>query len=527
MDDKFSVLTYRDRLPYAALGAAFDRQLAADVGAQTGAVLFCPDVTRDPYERVGLSEDGYAAAQLACAYVGKRTSTVAYTERENAYMDARAAREVWLRPFYAPFDGMVTPATLNGEPFADSAPGKELLENKTAFGSFYNGGNPPPAPGRGEPTAETARRLAVASAVLLKNDGVLPADNAAYLGTAAAALPGYLSLRRDSFSPRAMGKVARKVQDRTAIVLLDYTDGITRAQIELVAFIAKRAPTAVVLLGTCATEIPFLDAVQGLLYAPAPGAETAVPEIVTGRCAPEGRLPFTWARPNAYPAANPKGNRPDFLYESVYTGYRYFAAAGIRPLFPFGAGRGYTDVTYTTLTVERTEDMLVVSCTIAAPTACSETTFVYLNGADDRVFGLGKRLVGFVKSALKSGENRIELRIPLAELYVRDGGEPYLPAGKYGVTVESGGEPRLYGVVKLGGKCKPRFTAAEIPSYYAGPNGLHILGTDVQKLLGVSLYGEQKSAPDAKRLARSLSVPADDRDFLRKLRGLDPSQLRV
>lgn len=525
MDDKFSVLTYRDRLPYAALGAAFDKQLAADVGAQTGAVLFCPDITRNPYERVGLSEDGYAAAQLAGAYIGKRASTVAYTERENAYMDDRAAREVWLRPFYASFDGMVTPATLSGQPFAESAVGKEILQNKTAFGSFYNGGNPPPASGRGEPTAETARRLAVASAVLLKNDGALPADNPAYLGTASVALPDYLSLKRDSFSPRAMGKVARKVLNRTAIILLDYADGFSRAQIELVTFVAKRAPTVAVLLGTRAVEIPFLDMLQGLLYAPAPAAETVLPDLVTGRCAPEGRLPFTWARPNTYPAANAKGNRPDFLYESVYNGYRYFAAAGIRPLFPFGAGRGYWECTYTTLTVGRTETELAVTFTVAAPTACSETAFIYLNGSDDRVFGLGKRLVGFVKSALKAGENRIDVRIPIAELSIRDEGEPYLPAGKYGVTVESGGEPRLYGVVKLGGKCKPRFTATELPSYYGGPSGLHILGTDVQKLLGVSLYGAPTTVPDARRLAKRLGVPAGDCDFLRKLRGMDPSRL--
>ena len=137
---KFGVLFYADPLPYAALGATFDGGLVAEYGAAAGETLFCPDVTRDPYERAGLSEDGTAAAALTRAWLSGRRTTVAYTEFDNACIDYRAAREVWLRPFFENFSGYVAPASLNGRPFAES-PLYAAFANKKAYAAFYDGGS--------------------------------------------------------------------------------------------------------------------------------------------------------------------------------------------------------------------------------------------------------------------------------------------------------------------------------------------------------------------------------------------------
>ena len=75
------------------------------------------------------------------------------------------------------------------------------------------------------------------------------------------------------------------------------------------------------------------------------GVETgaALADILLGRTNPSGKLTTTWARWEDYPALGSFGGHDDTEYrEGVYVGYRYFEAAGRRPLFPFGFGLSYT-----------------------------------------------------------------------------------------------------------------------------------------------------------------------------------------
>lgn len=525
--DNLGVLFYDDPLPYAALGASFDLGLIAEYGAAAGEALFCADVTRDPYERAGLSEDGLAAAVMTRAYLSRRVNTVAYTERDNPCMDYRAAREVWLRPFGEKFNGIIPPDTVNGAPFGEFAPAAATVKDKTVYRNFYDGGTdyfPQPA---AKDASHLALRLAAASTVLLKNDGLLPVDGAAWLGTAEYKEKKYLALKRDRFSPRAMFRVARKVSGaRAAVIALDTAGGLTRAQTELVRYTAKHAPTAVVLLGAEAVELPFADEVRAIIYAPAPDAVRCMEDIVSGRLQPAGRLPFTWADRGAYPARNPKGNRPNLFYESVYNGYRYFGAAGVRPLFGFGTGENYIATEYSSLRLTVTDEDLLVSFTVANLTgaAGTETVFVYTDGDDERAYGLGRRLAGFIKITLGQNETRSAgIKIAIKDLMIPDAAGDFLPNGKYGVTVENGSGPKLYGTVKLGRKCKPAFTADVIPSYYRGAGGLHILGADVQKLTGVPLYGDSFS-PDWDAVRRKYGVCADNAAFSRKAAGISREQ---
>lgn len=525
--DDAGVLFYNDPLPYAALGASFDLGLIAEYGAAAGEALFCADVTRDPYERVGLSEDGLAAAVMTRAYLSRRVNTVAYTENDNPCMDYRAAAEVWLRPFMEKFNGIIPPYTVNGAPFGEFAPAAAAVKDKTVYRNFYDGGSdclPQPA---AKDAAHLSTRLAVASTVLLKNDGLLPVNGAVWLGTAQFKDKKYLQLKRDRFSPRAMFRVARKVSGASAaVVALDTAGGLTRAQTELVRYTAKHAPTAVVLLGAEAVELPFADAVKAIIYAPAPDALRCMEDIVCGRLQPGGRLPFTWADRGAYPARDPKGNRPNFFYESVYNGYRYFGAAGIRPLFGFGAGENYIAAEYSSLRLTVTDEDVLVSFTVAnrAGTGGTETVFVYTDGDDERAYGLGRRLAGFIRITLSQNETRsVGVKIAVKDLMIPDAAGDFLPNGKYGVTVENGSGPKLYGTVKLGKRCKPAFTADSVPSYYRGTGGLHILGADVQKLTGVPLYGDVFS-PDWDAVKRKYNVAADDRAFDRKARGISREQ---
>lgn len=524
---KFGTLFYRDDLPYAALGASFDLELAAGYGSRTGAVLFCPDVTRDPYARAGLSEDGTAAALLSGAYLRNRGETWAYTEYDNAHMDARAAREMWFRPFYESFSVFVPPYTLNDKPFERTALYGELTAGKRVVRNFYDEGTDGwPAADARRPDRDWNRRLALASAVLLKNEGILPGERPSYLGTAAADIPGYCRLKPGKFTPRTAFTVARKSLGKDiAVVILDTNAGVSDSDVQLVRAAAKHLPTAVVLAGPRATDLPFLGDAAAVLYYPAPDL-SVLPELITGAVSPCGRLPFTWARPGEYPAHNKKGNRTNYFYESVYNGYRYFGAAGVKPIFPFGAGQGYLTAEYSALTLKETSDSLLVSFSVTntGSTGGNEIALIYLNGADERAYGLGHRLIGFVKMPLRPGETfSAALKIPLSRLEIYDSGEKILPNGKYGVTVESG-TPRLYEVIKLGKRCKPRFTIDYVPSYYAQAHGLHILGADAEKALGVSVYGPPPAPLDCKAVRKKYGIAPDDGDFARKCVSLTPEQ---
>lgn len=76
------------------------------------------------------------------------------------------------------------------------------------------------------------------------------------------------------------------------------------------------------------------------------GVETgyAVSDILLGKATPSGKLATTWASYADYSHEGDFANSDDTRYrEGIYVGYRYFDAAGKKPLFPFGYGLSYTD----------------------------------------------------------------------------------------------------------------------------------------------------------------------------------------
>ncbi len=80
----------------------------------------------------------------------------------------------------------------------------------------------------------------------------------------------------------------------------------------------------------------------------------ALVDILTGREAPSGKLTTTWTAWEDYPQIGDFEEENDVRYrEGIYVGYRYFDSAGVKPLFPFGYGLGFTEFSVSSIRVDR------------------------------------------------------------------------------------------------------------------------------------------------------------------------------
>lgn len=91
---------------------------------------------------------------------------------------------------------------------------------------------------------------------------------------------------------------------------------------------------------------PVVDQVDNILLLSQLGTVTgdSFADVLLGKAYPSGKLATTWARAEDYQTIGDFAQRDDTRYrEGIYVGYRYFDAAGIQPIFPFGYGITYTD----------------------------------------------------------------------------------------------------------------------------------------------------------------------------------------
>lgn len=145
-----------------------------------------------------------------------------------------------------------------------------------------------------------------------------------------------------------------------------------------------------------------------LMSQPGCAAGYALADVLTGKVNPSGRLTATWAeRYEDYPFAadfsHLSGNLDDSYYrEGVYVGYRWFDSFGIRPAYPFGFGRSYTDfaldVPQTRISGQSIRVTVAVSNTGSRPGR--ETVQVYVSQPQGRLDKPYQVLAGFAKTGL-------------------------------------------------------------------------------------------------------------------------------
>ncbi len=192
----------------------------------------------------------------------------------------------------------------------------------------------------------------------------------------------------------------------------------------LIEAVARANPHTIVVLETGNPVLmPWLDEVQGVLEAWYPGARggEALAEVLYGEVDAAGRLPISFpaseeqlprpelpglktARPEGATTAQPQPPFDVQYSEGSDVGYRWYAAKGLKPLFPFGYGLSYTGFRYADPRATGGPGLRVsFTLTNTGSRAGTETPQLYLVAAPHRS---QQRLLGFTRVTLKAGESR-------------------------------------------------------------------------------------------------------------------------
>lgn len=336
-----------------------------------------------------------------------------------------------------------------------------------------------------------ARRAAGESAVLLKNDGLLPllpGTRAAFIGPFAAApryqgggsshvnsyrVPSALTaaegmaeiIYADGTDIRAAVEAARAAE--CAVIFAGLPDsaeseGYDRESLKLppeqnrlIAAVAAAQPkTAVVLHNGSPVAMPWLADTAAVLelYLGGEAAGEAAVDLLFGAVNPSGKLAETFPlRLEDTPCFLdfPGDQRTVRYSEDIFVGYRWYDARGLDVLFPFGHGLSYTHFAYTGLTLDRTEldGALELTATVRVKNtggrAGKEVVQLYVCPPPGPVRRPVRELRAFAKVELAPGEEKaVQLRLNRRSFayYEETLGDWYVPDGVY--TLRAGGSSR-------------------------------------------------------------------------------------
>lgn len=290
---------------------------------------------------------------------------------------------------------------------------------------------------------EVAYRLACESIVLLKNDGILPLKKNRRIalsgpgaevipcgGGSGAVDPLYtvslkegLQLLGARFSEKADVEIVALGFDKTTEKENhDRTFALLEGQETLVEEALARGRKVILIVNAGgAVDLSRIEGrVSAILWAWYPGQEggKALAEILYGKVNPSGRLPVSFpralednpAQPYYAPSEpyNKRGHTvvPTTYAEGIFTGYRGYGETA--PLYPFGFGLGYTDFSYSELTVTPAGDGFDVRLEVrnSGNRDGSETVQIYVHEENPCVPRPVRELKGFCKVSIPKGQAR-------------------------------------------------------------------------------------------------------------------------
>lgn len=344
---------------------------------------------------------------------------------------------------------------------------------------------------------EKAVKIETESAVLLKNNGVLPlkADTrAVYIGEYAVKpryqgggsshinagkavsalesaraknrpidyIKGFPSDRDEENKEELQAAVQAAKEAEAAVIFAGLPDVIESegydrkdmklpaCQNKLIEAVAQVQPnTIVVLHNGSPVETPWADKVAAVLemYLGGQGVGEAADRLLYGEANPSGRLAETFP---LCPEDNPSylnfpgdGENADYA-EGIYVGYRYYDTKKMPVRWAFGHGLSYTSYEYGNLKMpaEPLDDDGCVKVTVDVKNtgnrAGKEVVQLYVSDKNGTAGRPVKELKGFVKIALDPGETKTaEFLLNARDLsFYHEGlGGWYAPAGTYEVLI--------------------------------------------------------------------------------------------
>ena len=232
------------------------------------------------------------------------------------------------------------------------------------------------------------------------------------------------------------------------------SEGWDRADLELpgdqnrlVESVLEARPDAVVVVNAGAPVVlPWLSRARTVLWTWFPGQEggRAVADVLSGRCEPTGRLP--WTLPSALAdcpvsGAEPVGDELVLAYdEGLDVGYRGWLRQGRAPARCFGYGLGWTTWEYLGARVRADPTGATVTVTVhnTGPRAGHEVVQVYLSAPAGGVARPVRWLAGFEGVDAEPGAlAQVIVHIPrrVCEVWDEASGGWVLPSGRYQVLV--------------------------------------------------------------------------------------------
>ena len=275
-----------------------------------------------------------------------------------------------------------------------------------------------------------AAEIAADSAVLLKNDGVLPLtekdrlhicgklfENMRYQGAGSSIInPARLTTPKDAFAAHGIQSCSLADCDKIlyfAGLTDEYeSEGCDRENMklpeeqlrEIETICGSGKPVVLILFGGSPVELPFMDHVSAILnmYLPGQNGGTATYQLLFGEKNPSGKLAETWPiRYEDVPSHNTFGKGVNEVYaEGCEIGYRYYNKHGLPVRFPFGFGLSYTSFAKTGWTKDG--ERWTQTITNTGDRYGAEVAQLYLDG----------ELRGFQKVWLAPGESATVAILP-------------------------------------------------------------------------------------------------------------------
>lgn len=343
---------------------------------------------------------------------------------------------------------------------------------------------------------EAARKIATESAVLLKNEGVLPLKSdtkIAFIG-AFAKTPRFQGGGSSHINAHKVTSALTSVSDITtvtyaqgfeldedktnetllqeaitvakeaevAVIFAGLSDSfesegydrthmrMPNCQNELIKEVTKVQPnTIVVLHNGSPIEMPWVHEVKGILemYLAGQAVGEAVIDLLFGRVNPSGKLAETFPlKLSDNPSFLNYQVVDDLIYyrEGVFVGYRYYDKKEMDVLFPFGYGLSYTTFEYSDLVLSQSEmldtDELIVSLKVTntGTVAGKEVVQLYVSDLEHEVIRPVKELKNFMKVELQAGETK-EVQMKLDKrafaFYNEQILDWYVSSGKYEILI--------------------------------------------------------------------------------------------